>query len=156
MMKKSIPKAADQVYFLVTIPWIRRLENYCKGQTPEQPGQLNPIHEVNQIVFKENFINFNLDPCNNLHLSNGNQEEVNYSVLDYDTYQFLKNRYGSATDIPRFSIAVPCGIEKTDYVVEINLRKFQIVSWPFVKYIKQIPMTYLFTSRYATVKELHF
>jgi hypothetical protein len=47
-------------------------------------------------------------------------------------------------------------MDKTDYLVEINLRRFQIVSTPRVKYINGIENPLLmFVSSSMTVKELH-
>jgi hypothetical protein len=92
----------------------------------------------------------------NYHLKDGLKENANYKVLDHATWNYLKSLYGAYIDIPRFSVAVPVGMDKTDYLVEINLRKFQIVSTPKVKYVNGVESPLLiFVSSSMTVKELH-
>ena len=88
------------------------------------------------------------------HLKNGLKEDVHYKVFDDATWNFLHSKY-SGTDMPRLSIAVLNG-ESVDHVVEVNLRKFKIVTYPKVKYITGVnePAT-IFSSRTATVLDLH-
>lgn len=92
----------------------------------------------------------------NYNLKDGLKENFDYKVLDQETWNYLKSLYGAVVDIPRFSVAVPVGMDRTDYLVEINLRRFQIVSTPRVKYINGIENPLLmFVSSSMTVKELH-
>ena len=85
------------------------------------------------------------------------KENSNYKVLDHSTWNYLKSLYGAVNDIPRFSVAVPVGMDKTDYLVELNVRRFQIVSQPRVKYVNGVenPLQ-IFVSSSMTVKELHY
>ncbi len=90
----------------------------------------------------------------NWHLKDGMKEDVHFKVLDDDTWHFLFSRY-SGTDIPRLSIAVLNG-DSTDYVVEVNLRKFKVVTFPQVRYITGVhEPQIIFSSRTATVLDLH-
>ena len=57
--------------------------------------------------------------------------------------------------MPRLSIAVPNG-DNTDHVVEVNLRKFKILTYPNVRYISGIKQpSLIFISRTSTILELH-
>ena len=82
------------------------------------------------------------------------KEDEHYKVLDEQTWNYLFNKY-SGVDIPRLSIAIPSG-DSIDYVVEVNLRKFKVVTFPKVRYITGIhEPSLVFTSRTATVLDLH-
>ena len=82
------------------------------------------------------------------------KEDVHYKVLDDSTWNYLFNKY-NGVDIPRLIIAVPNG-DSIDHIVEVNLRKFKVVTFPKVRYITGISEPYLvFTSRTSTVLELH-
>lgn len=57
--------------------------------------------------------------------------------------------------MPRLSIAVING-DSVDHVVEVNLRKFKIVTFPRVRYITGVhEPSIVFSSRTATVLDLH-
>jgi hypothetical protein len=82
-------------------------------------------------------------------------EDVHYKVVDERTWNFLFEIYGGQ-DLPRLSIAVPTTSGKDDYIVEINLRKFNIVTFPNIRYFEGITNPKLiFISKNATVQELH-
>jgi len=82
------------------------------------------------------------------------KEDVHYKVLDDSTWNYLFNKY-NGVDIPRLSIAVPNG-DSIDHIVEVNLRKFKVVTFPKVRYITGInEPSLVFTSRTSTVLELH-
>ena len=89
------------------------------------------------------------------NLKDGAKEDVHYKVLDDETWKFLFARYGGVS-IPRLSIKVNVG-EKEDHVVEVNFRKFNMVTYPRVKYLSYgLPNPGLvYISRQATVLELH-
>lgn len=94
---------------------------------------------------------------NNYFLKDGLKENANYKVLDHATWSYLKSLYGAANDVPRFSIAVPVGMDKTDFLVELNVRRFKIVSHPRVKYVNGVDNPkQMFVSSSITVKELHY
>lgn len=78
------------------------------------------VHTRNIFVLTQNLYSY--------HLKDGLKENVDYKVLDHATWTYLKSIYGAVYDIPRFSVAVPVGMDKTDYLVEINLRRFQIAT----------------------------
>jgi hypothetical protein len=46
----------------------------------------------------------------------------------------LHEKYGG-DDMPRLSIAIPKDSGSEDYIVEINLRKFTIMTYPRVRYL---------------------
>ena len=46
-------------------------------------------------------------------------------------------KYGGE-DIPRLSIAIPKDSSSEDYIVELNLRKFTITTYPRVRYLNGI------------------
>ena len=48
------------------------------------------------------------------------------------------NRIEVPNDIVRFSVPVPTADMKKDYIVELNLRRFKIRSYPNIKYNKGI------------------
>ena len=82
------------------------------------------------------------------------KEDVHYKVFDEATWNFLYSKYGG-TDMPRLSIAVPNG-ESLDHVVEVNLRKFKVVTYPKVRYITGVnEQLTIFSSRTTTVLDLH-
>lgn len=88
------------------------------------------------------------------HLKDGLKEDVHYKVFDDATWHFLYSKYGG-TDLPRLSIAVPNG-DSVDHVVEVNLRKFKVLTFPKVRYITGVhEPSIIFSSRTATVLDLH-
>ena len=89
------------------------------------------------------------------NLKDGAKEDVHYKVLDDETWKFLHARY-EGTSIPRLSIKVNVG-EKVDHVVEVNFRKFNMVTYPRVKYLSHglLNPGLVYISRQATVMELH-
>lgn len=94
---------------------------------------------------------------NNYYLKDGLKENSHYKVLDHATWSYLKSLYGAVNDIPRFSIAVPVGMDKTDFLVELNVRRFKIVSQPRVKYVNGVNIPHqMFVSSSITVKELQY
>lgn len=55
----------------------------------------------------------------------------------------------------RKSIAVPTeNPERPDYIVEVQLRRFKILTWPKVKYFPRALSLDVYCSRSDTVKEL--
>jgi hypothetical protein len=92
---------------------------------------------------------------NGNYLKDRLSEDVHYKVVDERTWSFLFEIYGGQ-DLPRLSIAVPTSTDKDDYIVEINLRKFNIVTLPNIRYFSGITVPkYIHISRTATVFELH-
>lgn len=58
--------------------------------------------------------------------------------------------------MPRLSIELPQDNGKSDFLVEINLRRFTTITYPRVKYIQGTSQPlHIFISRQATVLELH-
>jgi hypothetical protein len=79
---------------------------------------------------------------------------VHYKVLDEATWLLLYDKY-QGTDLPRLSIALQTSSGVADHIVEINLRKFKLVSMPLVRYFQAIRQQKLvYISRTATVREL--
>ena len=60
-------------------------------------------------------------------------------------------------DIPRLSVAVPTiDPGKSDYIVEVAHRRFNLRTYPNVKYHEGVRLPHRFyTTRAMTVKELH-
>ena len=80
---------------------------------------------------------------------------MHYKVVDDLTWQFLYDRYGG-NDMLRLSIEVATTSTQVDHIVEINLRRFTVVTYPRVKYLQGlISPHHVFVSRKATVRELH-
>ena len=66
----------------------------------------------------------------------------------------LFGKYGG-NEIRRFSVAVPTdNPTRADYVVEVQLRRFKILTWPRVRYFKQAISMDFFVSRASTIKEM--
>lgn len=77
----------------------------------------------------------------NIQLKPTAKEEKDYKVIPHDAWKLLNLRYGMAeleesitTDIVRLSVPVPTAELKKDYVVELNLRRFKIRTFPKIKY----------------------
>jgi len=82
------------------------------------------------------------------------KEDVHFKVLDDTIWHFLHSKHGG-TDIPRLSIAVING-DTTDHIVEINLRKFKVHTFPKVRYITGVlEPSIIFSSRTSTILDLH-
>jgi len=80
---------------------------------------------------------------------------VHYKVVDDLTWQFLYDRYGG-NDMLRLSIEVATTSTQVDHIVEINLRRFTVVTYPRVKYLQGLILPHhVFVPRKATVRELH-
>ena len=62
------------------------------------------------------------------------KEDIHFKVLDNETWNYLFQIYGGV-DVPRLSIALPSDTGRNDHIVEINLRRFKIVTFPRVKYL---------------------
>lgn len=64
------------------------------------------------------------------------------------------NKYGGR-EFRRKSIAVPTDDpSKPDYLVELQLRTFKIITWPRVKYFRDSIRVDVYCSRSDTVREL--
>ena len=70
----------------------------------------------------------------NYYLQAGKKENQDYRVVDYEVWNKLYSKYGG-NEVPRKSIAVPTdNPTRPDYIVEVQLRRFKILTWPKVKY----------------------
>ena len=81
------------------------------------------------------------------------KEGTDYQVVNKEIWDILSGRYGGKA-IPRYSVAVPTvNPTQPDYIVECQLRKFKVCSWPKVKYFAKEKICNIFVSRSDTVKE---
>lgn len=79
---------------------------------------------------------------------------MDFKVVDEQVWEILYNKYGGK-ELRRKSIVVPTEIpDRPDYIVEIQLRKFRILTWPKVKYFPNSLTNEVYCSRTDTVKEL--
>jgi hypothetical protein len=67
------------------------------------------------------------------HLKDAAKEDFHFKVLDAETWKYLFARY-EGQSIPRLSIKVNVD-EKEDHVVEVKFRKFNVVTYPRVRYL---------------------
>ena len=66
----------------------------------------------------------------------------------------MVNRYGGRA-IRRYSVAVPTqNPTQPEYIVESQLRRFRILTWPKVRYFAKSLSYSVYVSRADTVKEL--
>ena len=74
--------------------------------------------------------------------------------MDAEIWERLFSKYGGQ-EVRRHSTSVPTEDQtRPDYTVEVNLRKFKILTWPKVKYFSQHLSLTIYASRSDTVKEL--
>ena len=70
----------------------------------------------------------------NYHLKNGKKDGTDYKIVDKAVWDRLHAQYGGA-QIPRISVTVPTEDQtRPDFIVETSLRKFNIITYPRVKY----------------------
>lgn len=144
-----MPDGPDEVYHLVSMKWWQGWEEYCQGKTQSEPGPLNS--DLTDLLYRSKTLK--LTEQENLHFRDGLSEDSHYKIIDHGTWLYLHAKYGGV-DLPRFSVSVPTASGE-DYLVEANLRKFKIVTYPKVRYTTGIPeMTTVFVSRGAKVCEL--
>ena len=75
-------------------------------------------------------------------------------MVNKEIWDILCDRYGGRP-IRRYSIAVPTeDPTRPDHIVEVQLRKFKIQTWPKVKYFPRNLLKDVYISRADTVKEL--
>ena len=67
------------------------------------------------------------------NLKDGAKEDVHFKVLDEASWNYLFSKYNGQS-IPRLSIKINVN-EKEDHTVEVNFRKFNLVTYPRVKYL---------------------
>ena len=73
------------------------------------------------------------DFFDNWHLKRGIKEDQHYKVIDQETWNILFSQYGGNI-VPRISVAVQTEDPlRPDYIVEIQHRTFDIVTFPKVK-----------------------
>jgi len=88
-------------------------------------------------------------PNGNIQLLPTSKEDKDYKVIPHDAWKLLNLRYGMGhleednkvevpNDIVRLSVEVPTADEKKDFIVELNLRRFKIRTFPNIKYNKGI------------------
>jgi hypothetical protein len=138
--------------------WFQRWEAFAKQEEKAaNPGPVNSKADLGKIMVGRNLAQFGDVEYffTDYNLKDGAKEDVHYKVLDDEAWKFLHSRYGG-TSIPRLSIKVNVG-EKEDHVVEVNFRKFNMVTYPRVKYLSRglLNPSLVFISRQATVMELH-
>lgn len=75
-------------------------------------------------------------------------------MVDREIWDILCDRYGGRC-IRRYSVAVPTDDPtRPDYIVEVQMRKFKIISWPKVRYFTKNVIKEVYVSRADSVKEL--
>jgi hypothetical protein len=88
------------------------------------------------------------------YLKQGRKEDQDFKVVDEQVWNRLFGKYGGK-EVRRHSIAVPTDSPtRPDYVVEVELRHFRIVTWPRVKYFPTVLEQSIYCSRSDTIKEL--
>ena len=82
------------------------------------------------------------------------KEDQHFKVVDRATWDILFQQYGGNV-VPRISVAVETEDPlRPDYIVEIQHRTFEIVTYPKVKYFQESLVLDARVSRADTVKEL--
>ena len=168
-----IPERENLPYYLISIRWFTRWQKYTgcfkveddeeendRGSSKvilgEYPGEINSDREMRDLCVRvnEKTIVPEEDFYCNYYLQAGKKENQDYRVVDYEVWNKLYSKYGG-NEVPRKSIAVPTdNPTRPDYIVEVQLRRFKILTWPKVKYFPQSLSQEVFCSRTDTVKEL--
>ena len=87
------------------------------------------------------------------YLKQGKKEDQDFKIVDVQVWNRLYGKYGGK-EVRRHSIAVPTdNPTRPDYVVEVELRHFRIVTWPRVKYFPTVLEQEIYCSRSDTIKE---
>ena len=175
-----VPERADLPYYLVSMAWYQRWQRYTgcvkvdDGADPyndemhidesnqdsvilgDHPGMINSEREIEKLAkptARKIFTN-KTDFYGGFYLRDGVKEDEDFKVLDQQVWNILHPRYGG-NELRRKSIAVPTeNPERPDFIVEVQLRRIKIVTWPKVKYFPQSLSLEAYCSRTDTVKEL--
>lgn len=99
------------------------------------PGEINQVKDLKDVMVNQEKA---LIPANDIYgyyqLKANAKEGQDFQVVDKEVWEKLSRRYGGHA-IPRYSVAVPTeNPTRPDYIVEVQLRKFKILTWPRVKY----------------------
>ena len=172
-----VPEREAEPYYLIAQNWFTRWQKYtgCFKVEDEDddendevfpskdksnlvlgafPGLVNERADLRSICAKDDDLTPDNDIYCNFQLKPGMKEGQDYQVVNQEMWDILCGRYGGRP-IRRFSITVPTEEPtRPDYVVEIQLRKFRIVTYPKVKYFPQSIRKEVYVSRADTVKEL--
>ena len=88
------------------------------------------------------------------YLRDGKKEDTDFKVVDKQVWDKLFSKYGGR-ELRRKSICVPTdNPQRPDFIVEVQLRRFKIITWPRVKYFPTSLSQDIYCSRTDTVKEL--
>ena len=131
-----VPKTDGIKYYIIGIDWFKNWVDYSNG-SQKYPGVINSAQSFQGKLWLKEIFEPHMTESEfffrNLYLKDAYKEETHFKVVDEQVWQYLYKIYGGNT-IPRLSIAVPKE-DGFDYVVELNLRRFQIYSYPKVKYM---------------------
>ena len=144
-----VPERENLPYYLITMAWFNNWQAYtgCAPQNEgdeeieephrgKHPGMINPPSQLRAILDLkyDDKVQYTNDFFDNWHLKRGIKEDQHYKVIDQETWNILFNQYGGNI-VPRISVAVQTEDPlRPDYIVEIQHRTFDIVTFPKVKY----------------------
>lgn len=155
-----VPERENLPYYLVSMKWFTRWQKYTgcfkvesdseddvlpvkdksKLILGEYPGELNPSKEVKEFAYignrnnNQDFILLTDDFYGHTYLRKGKKEDQDFKVLDEQVWNRLYKKYGGR-EIRRHSVAVQTENPlRPDYVVEVVLRRFKLLTYPKVKY----------------------
>ena len=178
-----VPERENLPYYIVSMAWFHRWQKYTgcikvdvgdddDGMEIDQvnkngisnsdvilgehPGRINSdreIRDLTRVTERKVFTN-ELDFYGMFYLKDSKKEDEDFKVVDEQVWNILYPKYGG-NEMRRKSITVPTeNPERPDYIVEVQLRRFKILTWPKVKYFPQSLSLEVYCSRTDTVKEL--
>ena len=118
------------------------------------PGSINESFDIKNIQVPLRDVMYPADDLyGEFYLKSSAKEGKDYQVVSHEIWNLLSQRYGGRA-IPRFSVAVPTvNPTQPDFIVECQLRKYKIVTWPKVKYFPKSLCMNCYVSRSDTVKD---
>ena len=178
-----VPERENLPYYIVSMAWFHRWQKYTgcikvdvgdddDGMEIDQvnkngisnsdvilgehPGRINSdreIRDLTRVTERKVFTN-ELDFYGMFYLKDSKKEDEDFKVVDEQVWNILYPKYGG-NEMRRKSITVPTeNPERPDYIVEVQLRRFKILTWPKVKYFSKQLNKEVYVSRADTVKEL--